>query len=52
MIRKKPTKKIDDYIISKHEIKEEDIIFEKNNITTFKQRGKKIQLSFKYSCLR
>jgi WD40 repeat protein len=46
MIRKKPTKKIDDYIISKHEIKEEDIIFEKNNITTFKQREKKIQLSF------
>ncbi len=45
-MRKKPTKKLDELIISKHEVKEEDILFEQNNIMKYNENANIRAFSF------
>ena len=46
MMRKKQSKKLDELIISKHEVKEEDIIFEQNNIVKYNENANIRAFSF------
>ena len=45
-MRKKQSKKLDELIISKHEVKEEDIIFEQNNIIKYNENANIRAFSF------
>ena len=45
-MRKKQSKKLDELIISKHEVKEEDILFEQNNIMKYNENANIRAFSF------